>query len=181
MPGEMLFRIVDERKLWIRARVPEQDAARLRIDRGAHYQIPGLSRWAPIDVAGAGATASVVTVGRTVDAVSRTVDVIFALHDADPALRIGGRVLVELPVGEDFAGVVVPRPAILDDEGRHIVYVQVDGEHFEERLVRLATRSGDLIGIERGLRAGERVVTRGAHLVRLASRQGSREPHGHVH
>jgi membrane fusion protein, heavy metal efflux system len=184
-PGEVLFRIVDTRELWIRARVPEQDAARLRVDRDASFQIAGVDQWLPIgvagDVPGQDASASLVTVGRTVDPTSRTVDVIYALRQPDPRLRVGGLVRVALPAGDDFSGVVVPRAAIIEQEGRELVYVQVDGEHFEERGVRTGPRAGDLSGIESGLAAGERVVTRGAHVLRLTARAGSGEAHGHIH
>jgi cobalt-zinc-cadmium efflux system membrane fusion protein len=94
---------------------------------------------------------------------------------------VGGLVRVALPAGADFSGVVVPRAAIVDNEGRELVYVQVDGEHFEERSVRTGPRAGDLSGIEHGLAAGERVVTAGAHIVRLTARAGSGEAHGHIH
>jgi RND family efflux transporter MFP subunit len=180
-PGQLLFRIVDERELWIRARVPEQDAARLRTDRPAHYQVAGLSTWTQIETEANDAGASGVTVGRTVDRVSRTVDVIYTLRQPDRQLRVGGLVQVSLPVGEEFSGVVVPRTAIAEQEGREVVYVQVDGEHFRESLVRTGPRSGELVGILHGLRAGERVVVRGAHFVKLADRPDSVQPHGHIH
>jgi multidrug efflux pump subunit AcrA (membrane-fusion protein) len=77
--------------------------------------------------------------------------------------------------------VVVPRDAVLDDAGRSVVYVQVEGEAFSERSVRLGPRSGSLIGIEQGVAAGERVVTRGANVIRLSSRSASAPAHGHVH
>jgi RND family efflux transporter MFP subunit len=181
LPGSVLFRVVDVRELWIRARVPEQDAARLRSDRDAAFQIAGLPDYLPIDVTGQDASASLVTVGRTVDPTSRTVDVIYALRAADPRLRVGGLVRVSLPVGEDFTGIVVPRSAIVDDEGREVVYVQADGEHFEERQVKTGPRQGDRIGILHGLSGRERLVVRGAHVVRLAARSGSTEAHGHIH
>jgi RND family efflux transporter MFP subunit len=180
-PGEVLFRIVNARELWIRARVPEQDAARLRQDRDAHFQIAGLDTWQTIQVTGGAPGASLVTVGRTVDRRSRTVDVIYALAEPSEELRVGGLVRVSLPTGGDFSGVVVPRSAIIDDQGRSVVYVQIDGEHFEERMVRLGPRAGDRVAVTRGLAAGERVVTRGAHLVRLAAKAGTGDPHGHIH
>lgn len=179
--GELLFRVVNLSKLWIRARVPEQDAARLRADKDASFQIAGLDSWLPIDVTAPDATASVVTVGRTVDPGSRTVDVIYALHEPDPRLRVGGLVRVSLPAGDDFSGVVVPRSALVDDDGLQVVYVQVDGEHFEERKVRAGPVQGELAGIVSGLSAGERIVTAGANVVRLAASGGSETPHGHIH
>jgi multidrug efflux pump subunit AcrA (membrane-fusion protein) len=61
------------------------------------------------------------------------------------------------------------------------VYVQVDGEHFEQRPVRTGPLAADRVGILHGLTAGERIVTRSAHLVRLADRPKNTEGHGHIH
>jgi RND family efflux transporter MFP subunit len=180
-PGDTLFEIVDVSELWVVARVPEQEAARLRRDRNASYQIAGLETWTEIDITGPEASASIVNVGQIVDPHSRTVDVLYALTKPDPRLRIGGLIQVSLPAGDDFEGIVLPRSALVNQEGRDMVYVQVDGEHFEERLVQVGPRSGSKIAIAGGLKDGERVVTKGAHLVRLADRAKSSVGHGHVH
>jgi membrane fusion protein, heavy metal efflux system len=180
-PGDLLFRIVDTRELWVRARVPEQDAFRLRADRDASFQPAGLDSWFSIDVTGDDANASVVSVGRVVDAATRTVDVIYALRRPDPRLRVGALVRVSLPTGDDFSGIVIPRSALLEDEGQHNVYVQLDGERFAEQRVRLGPSAGERVGVVEGLSAGQRIVSRGAHLVRLAARARTSTPHGHVH
>jgi RND family efflux transporter MFP subunit len=178
--AEALFRIVNTTELWIRARVSEQDAARLRTGRDAQFQLAGLDEWSRMGVVGNGANAAVVTVGRTVDPVARTVDVIYALRTPDPRLRVGGMVRVSLPLGDEHAGVVVPRGALVDDDGRQVVYVQIDGEHFEERQVRVGPAHGEVAGIVEGLRVGERVVVRGANVVRLTASAGAAPAHGHV-
>ncbi len=180
-PGDTLFEIVDTSELWVVARVPEQEAARLRRDRDASYQVAGLDSWNVIDVTGDDATASIVNFGQIVDPRSRTVDVLYSLTKPDPALRIGGLVQVSLPAGDDFVGIVLPRGALVNQEGRDMVYVQVDGEHFQERQVRVGPRSGSQIAITGGLKIGERVVTTGAHLVRLADRAKNSVGHGHIH
>ncbi len=207
--GSLLFTILDARELWIRARVPEQDAARLRTDHAASFRIAGLDDFLPLGGAqdsdrstgdggasvGAGAgggpdggageraagTGATVIVGRTIDPASRTVDVIYALRAPDPRLRVGGLVQVSIPAGPEFSGVVIPRAAIIDDDGRAVVYVQSDGEHFEERHVRTGARQGDRVAVVDGLAPGERIVTRGASMVRLAARAVSTEAHGHIH
>jgi cobalt-zinc-cadmium efflux system membrane fusion protein len=179
--GQLLFRVVDTRELWIRARVPEQDAVRLRTDRDARFRIAGLSAWHDIRITGEAPSARVVTVGRTVDPVSRTVELIYALKQPDPAMRVGGLVEVSVPAGDELEGIVIPRSALLDHEGRDVVYVQVDGEHFEQRPVRTGPLAADRVGILHGLTAGERIVTRSAHLVRLADRPKNAEGHGHIH
>ena len=75
----------------------------------------------------------------------------------------------------------VPAAALIDDAGRPIVFVQREGETFERRAVTVGPRSGDLVQIIEGVKPGERVVTKGAYLVRLASLSTSVPAHGHVH
>lgn len=180
-PGEALFEIVDARELWILARVPEQDAARLRSDRDASFQLTGQDTWQPIHIMGDDATAALVTIGKVVDAQSRTVDVLYSLQKPDSSLRVGGLAQVSVPAGEEFVGLVIPRTALVQQGGRDIVYVQIDGEHFEERSVRVMASAGKRIGISGALKEGERLVTRGAHLVRLAESASGPAAHGHIH
>ena len=75
---------------------------------------------------------------------------------------------------------VVPAAAVVDDAGRPIVFVQREGETFERRAVTLGPRSGDVVQITDGVKPGDRVVTKGAYLVRLASLSTSVPAHGHV-
>ena len=76
---------------------------------------------------------------------------------------------------------VVPESAVVDDGGRPVVFSQLAGETFERRPVRLGRREGGAVEVLEGLRAGDRVVIRGAPLVRLAALSTSVPAHGHVH
>ena len=151
--GDVLFRVVNSSVLWIRARVPEQDAPRLNPKYRASYRIAGLDAWLPIDITGEQPNASLVMVGKAVDRRSRTVDVIYALHDPDPRLLVGGLVHVNLPVGEPSEGVALPREAILRVAGASVVYVQVEGEAFAERSVRTGSADGGFMAITAGVEA----------------------------
>lgn len=179
--GELLFRIVNFEQLWLKARVPEQGAASLRSDQDAAYRLSGESSWHSLQVTGETPDAKVVNVGRVVDPRSRTVEVIYALLAPDPSLRVGAMVRVAVPSGALWQGVIVPHEAILNENGRSVVYVQLEGEAFAERTVTLGPRSGASTGVVSGLTKGERVVTRGANVVRLSSRTSTTPAHGHVH
>ena len=179
--GELLFRVANTEELWLHGQVPEQDASRVRTDRGGAFRVAGAAQWTPIGLGGEVATAKVVTLGRLVDPISRTVDLIYSLADPPEQLRIGGMVQLSVPTGKERQGVLLPRGAIVDEEGRELVYVQLDGEHFEERAVRSGPRSGGKVIALEGVVEGERVVSVGAHLVRLASGGGGEQAHGHIH
>lgn len=175
--NERLFRVVDPEVLWVTAEIPETWAGRFVSDADASFVLVGDERSYPIAL---GAGASLVYCSRTVDPDTRTVRVVYALDDPPEALHVGAAVRVLVPVGEAVEAVTVPRSAVLDVEGRSVVYVQAEGEAFEERAVRTGARQGDLVAVDSAVEPGERVVTVGAHLVRLAGSSGS-VGHGHVH
>ena len=74
----------------------------------------------------------------------------------------------------------VPKEAVLTEGGRPYVFVQLGGESFARRFVDIATRDGDMVGVRSGLKPGERVVTKGAYDVQLASAAGGLPAEGHV-
>jgi multidrug efflux pump subunit AcrA (membrane-fusion protein) len=75
----------------------------------------------------------------------------------------------------------VPKEAVLMEAGRPYVFVQTGGESFSRRYIEITVRDGDLVGIRAGVKPGERVVTRGAYDVQLASAAGGLPAEGHVH
>ena len=58
--------------------------------------------------------------------------------------------------------VIIPSAAVLEHEGKKIVYVLLSGDEFERREVTLGDESGGKVAVLAGLKAGERVVTQGA-------------------
>ena len=180
--GHPLFRIVNLSQLWVKAEVPEQQAANLRPDQDAAFRLSGSQQWEALDVTGEDANAKIIAVGRTVDPRSRTVRVVYELLDPSERIRVGTMVRVSVPSGKPWSGVVVPRSAVLLSDGSASVFVQTEGESFVERIVRLGPESALVVGIEEGIEEGERVVIEGANVIRLSSKAASGATgHGHVH
>lgn len=171
--GSLLFRIVDAANVHVVGQVPEAQAARARSARIAQVEVAGDPAFRP-----AGA---LVSIGSVLDPRARTLPIIFAFDNRQFRLPVGQSAFLHLLTGETAPAPVVPLTAVVDDAGRPIVFVQLSGETFERRAVTLGAREGDHVQIVSGLKAGDRVVTRGAHLVRLASLSTSVPAHGHVH
>lgn len=171
--GTILFRVVDAAQVHVVGQVPEAEAARARAVFAAEIEIPGRQ-----DRVGVGRLASL---GKVLDSQSRTLPITFALDNRTLGLPVGQSVFLHLLMETTAPRPVVPAAAVVDDAGRPIVFVQREGETFERRAVTLGPRSGDLVQIVEGLHAGDRVVTKGAYLVRLASLSTSVPAHGHVH
>ncbi|MGZ8491637.1 MAG: efflux RND transporter periplasmic adaptor subunit, partial [Gemmatirosa sp.] len=122
-----------------------------------------------------------VSVGSVIDSLSRTVPVLLEVANPDGSLKVGANARVAVRTGLRESGVVIHASALLDEDGRPVVYVQPEGEAFEKREIAVGRRDGDRLLVRSGVKAGERVVTGAAYQVRLASLSTSVPAHGHAH
>lgn len=94
----------------------------------------------------------------------------------------GSFVEVYLKTMTSAEALTVPVVALLEDQGTFFVWVQVTPELFEKREVKTGKTDGVRMQILGGLGSDERVVTRGAILIKLAQSTGALDAHsGHVH
>jgi cobalt-zinc-cadmium efflux system membrane fusion protein len=176
--GQKLFYIVDLDRLWLEVQIPEANIGRVQGTTGAWLEIEGFGQ--PFEVSPQ-TGGRMIALGGVIDPESRTVPLLFELPNPDRALRVGLSVRAHILTGETAAGPVVPLSAIVDDNGQEVAYVEAEGEAFERRPLRLGVRDGDRVEVLEGLRPGERVVTRGANLVRLAASSLAVPAEGHAH
>jgi membrane fusion protein, heavy metal efflux system len=171
--GQLLYRIVALDRVHVVGAVPEQHLARIENATSAEIEVPGVPT--PLT------STRLISVGRVVDPQKRSVPITFELAKPPSAVAVGQGVTLRLITESRGAEVAVPANAIVDDGGQPILFVQTGGESFERRPVRVGgPREGGFVQVD-GIEAGERVVTRGAHLVRLAALSPQTPGHGHVH
>ena len=171
--GQLLYRIVAIDRVHVVGAVSEQHLARIANATSAEIDVPGVPT--PLT------STRLLSVGRVVDPQKRSVPITFELVKPPPAVAVGQGVTLRLITEPRGAEVAVPANAVVDDGGQPIVFVQTGGESFERRPVRVGgPREGGFVQVE-GVEAGERIVTRGAHLVRLAALSPQTPGHGHVH
>lgn len=174
--GETLAVVTGDLSLQLQADVPVRYATQLPLIREANFKtLHNDSVYNTRDLNG-----SVVSYGRAVNSNTALLPIYFSLTN-DGSLIPGQPVEVYLkskPIQNAF---VVPASALIEEQGNFYVYVQVAGESFEKRAVTPGGQDGTAIQIISGLSAGERVVTKGAHMIKLATQSGSVPAHGHEH
>jgi RND family efflux transporter MFP subunit len=175
--GQVLFDVIDLARVWLVAHVFEPDVPRVESARTAWFTIEGYAQPFTID----DTNARLVTVGRVIDPKTRTVPVIFEVDNGDGRLRIGNFTRVVIATGAPRSALAIPEAAIVDDAGKPVAYVMVEGEAFERRPLRLGLRSNGWVEVLEGVAAGERVVVKGAYEVRLSAASGAVPAHGHAH
>jgi len=158
MPGEVLYRLADLRKVWLIASVYEQDIADVRVGQAASLQIdafPAERFLGRVDF-----------VYPTLDDATRTARVRVELGNEDLRLRPGmyGRVTVDV-LRQGGAVLSVPDSAVLDSGLRQLVLLERGEGMFEPRDVRTGQRGGGYVEIRSGLAAGDRVVVSANFLI----------------
>jgi len=171
--GTVLYRIVDTDALFVSGVVPESDYSKLRQLSGAEVEMP--------DGSEVRAARRLVSVGRMVDSETRTVPVTYEVDNRDRRLAVNQTVFLRLLFTPMAKTPVVPEAALVDDGGRPIVFVQRAGESFARHPVKLGIRNNGMVQVLEGVSAGDRVVTKGAYLIRLASMSSQIPAHGHIH
>lgn len=168
-----LFHLVNPASIQVVGHIPEGQVARAGSVSGAQIEVPGAPSMQP--------AGRLVSLGRVLEPQSRTLPITFAVDQGLPGAVVGQSVFLHLLLAQTAPAPVVPASAIVDDAGRPIVFVQVEGEAFERRPVTLGSREGERVQVLSGVKPGEHIVTKGAYLVRLASLSTSVPAHGHVH
>lgn len=73
------------------------------------------------------------------------------------------------------------RNMTVEEQGLYFVYLQLDEEGYKKQEVTLGASNGKKVQILTGLKAGDRVVTKGAYQVKLASASNAIPAHSHEH
>jgi hypothetical protein len=172
--GTPLFRIVRGDRVELQAQVPPHEAANARTLTAIAFEIPGRPdaiALKPGHVHDAG----------VIDPRTRALPLQIEVENRNGELLVGQTGTAILYTGRTQRTTVVPQEAVLMEAGRPYVFVQISGERFARRFVDVASHDGGLVGVRAGVTAGDRVVTRGAYDVQLASAAKGLPAEGHVH
>ena len=158
-PGEAIIEIVALDTVWVEAPIFERDLGKLARQGSAVFTTTAFPER---EFQG-----RLVDIGKIVDEQSRTATAIFEVVNRSEELSIGMQADLRLNGGTPASVLLVPREAVLDNEGKKIVYVLLSGEEFERRDVVLGDEYGGKVAILSGIKPGERVVTQGAYQLKL--------------
>jgi cobalt-zinc-cadmium efflux system membrane fusion protein len=152
-PADALFTVADLAHVWLVAEVPEQQAALVTKGEAAQAEIPALN--------GKLIEGRLIFVADTVSPDRRTVTV--RMDVDNPKRMLKPEMLASMLIqGAPQRRLVVPASAVVREDNKDHVFVQLDGGNFQLRAVVLGAESKGYIPVQDGLKSGERVVTEGA-------------------
>lgn len=174
--GQPLISLTRNRKLVVRVDVSPQYAGQLSQVQMASLRTSTDNRlYTLTDLGG-----RVLSYGRSTDAATGFTPLLLEVNNI-ASLLPGTFVDVWLQIAPQSQALAIPESALIEEQGQFYVYVQTAGESFEKRAVRLGARDGLRAELISGVAPGERVVTKGAYQIRLATLSGTMPAHGHEH
>lgn len=180
-PDKALAEIIDLRKIYALARVPEHLASALRSGQTARVLVPAVSPQ-PF-------TATLEHLGVLADPANGTIEAAFRLENPDLVLRPGMRAEFAIVTSRRTGVMSVPRAALQGDAANRFVYVKdFDLPHaFHKTPVVVGETNDRAVEIVRGLLPADEVVTRGAYSLAFVGsgsvslKDALDAAHGHAH
>jgi cobalt-zinc-cadmium efflux system membrane fusion protein len=162
-PGHDVMLLADLGTVWVWADVYERDLP-LLLDASAAGAPPARVRVRafPDETF----EAVVDYVGATMEERTRTIKVRATVQNHEGRLRPGMFCEVRIAIGGGQERLVVPRAALLSDEGRDFVFTHWKEDYYLQRAVRKGDEFDDQVEILAGLEPGQTIVTEGAFLLK---------------
>ena len=175
--GHSVVTVSQNRDLLIRAEVQPRYYSQLANISGVNFRVPGDEHVYSL----AELNGSLVSYAKATDLDCPLVSVTFRVRNTGGLLS-GSFVSLYITTRSDRQVVTIPNQGIVEEMGNYFIFVQLTPESFEKRLVTLGATDGYRTEVLSGVEPGERVVTKGASMVRLAQNGAALDPHaGHVH
>lgn len=174
--GQPLAIITQNQHLYLRAEVPERRFNELNSIKCAKFKTSYSDRLYDITDMGG----HIQSYGRSAEVNNSYIPVIFEFNNTGDVVQ-GSYAEIYLITNDRENVISVPLSSLTEEQGLHYVYIQVDEEGYRKQEVSLGESDGERVEILKGLKAGQKVVTKGAIQVKLASASNVIPAHNHNH
>jgi len=156
--NQVLFTVADLDMLQVVADVYERDLALVKEGQFAKVKVEA---YPDVDF-----PATVAAVGDVVDPASRTIKLRAWVNNPDHRLKPEMFARLHIQVGDSTRILVVPKEAVLESDGKQFVFVVEEANSYIKREVKVANFTPDQMRVLDGLTPGQRIVTKGAVLIK---------------
>ncbi len=174
--GQPIMTLAQNDKLYLRADLQQKYYPILKDIKTANIKTPDGTVYSLNDLSG-----RLISYGKTTDVSNPLIPITFEIKN-NGSIIPGSFVEIFITAESDKMGIMLPNTAIVEEMGIYCVFVQTCVDSFEKRLITKGVTDGYNTQILAGLKAGEKVVSKGAINVKLAQGSAALDPHaGHVH
>jgi len=151
--GQTSARIIDNKKMKLKATVSEKAVGKLAVGQKEEVVITSLGQVEPI-------YGTISAIAPAADLQTMTFPIEITIDNANGKIKSG--MFGEANLGQDHVqnAVIIPQEALVNIDGNKVVFVVKDGLA-ELRAVEIGIENDELLEVKSGVKAGEQVVTRG--------------------
>ncbi|WP_193200020.1 efflux RND transporter periplasmic adaptor subunit [Nostoc sp. MG11] len=166
--GGTLMTIVNDSRVFATANIYEKDLDKVKVGQRVSLKVASLP-----DRTFSG---KITQIGAVVQGETRVVSVQAEVNNPGGQLKPGMFAELEVLTNQSSAPILaVPRSAVVDANGKKMVYVQ-NGNAFQSAEVTLGQTSGDMVEVKTGLFEGDAIVTQRAPQLYAQSLRGDSKP-----
>ena len=174
--GDPLVSISQNQRLILKAEVSQKYFSKLKSFTTANFKTPYDNKvYSTTDLNG-----KLLSYGKSTNESSAFIPVNFEIDNKGEIIP-GSYVELYLKSDPINEALVIPVSALIEEQSVFYVYVQIEGEAFQKREVKLGASDGINVQVLSGVNENERVVNKGAYQIKLATMSGSMPAHGHEH
>ncbi len=174
--GDPIMQIANTDSLWITTAIAQSDIAKVSDPLGVELLLN--KNYVDFSV---GNNATFLYFSKMIDPKTRCASIVFEVKNTHAALVAGARFASKVYTGKRIEAVAIPQSAVVNDNGQHVVYVQVGEERFERRNIKTGLHDAGYVEVISGVTEGERIVSAGAYDLLLAALIPADVGHGHAH
>ena len=156
--NQVLFTVADLDMLQVVADVYERDLALVKEGQFAKVKVEA---YPEVDF-----PATVASVGDVVDPASRTIKLRAWVNNQDHRLKPEMFARLHIQIGDATKILVVPKEAVLESDGKQFVFVVEEPNRYVRHEVKVSNFTLDQMRVLEGLTPGQRIVTKGAVLIK---------------
>jgi membrane fusion protein, heavy metal efflux system len=161
--GGKLMTIVNDSRLFATANIYEKDLGKVRNGQRISLKVASMPE--------RNFSGRISRIGTVVEGETRVVPVQAEINNTGGQLKPGMFAELEVLTDQTSAAMAIPSSAVVDANGKKVVYVQ-NGNAFQAAEVSLGQTSGDMVEVKSGLFEGDMIVTQRAPQLYAQSLRG---------
>ena len=168
-PPAILVTVANLDRLQVEADVYERDISLVKLNQEATVAVPAYP--------GETFPAIITVVGDVVDPQTRTVKIRAWVDNKEHKLKPEMYADLHVEISDASLFLVIPEEAVLDIDGKQVVYVVGEQDQYHLREVEVASVPPDKVRVLKGLQPSEKIVIKGALFIKAQKGQnGNIEP-----
>lgn len=175
--GQQLMTISQNQNLILKAEIPQRYASIVSMLQDATIENPLSQKVYELSELGG----KIISYGKSLNTNSLMLPITLQINNIGGFVP-GSLVKVWLRTTATTPSLVIPKSALIEEQGNYFVWIQLTPELFEKQEVKIGNTDGKNVEIVSGITESQRIVVKGAVMVKLSKSSGALDPHaGHVH